>query len=164
MGVVKIKRPPESFWERIYLLEVLRGMAITIRHALLSWITPEHRPTFEYPEVKRPVAERFRGRHVLRRRDDGSPRCVACFCCQTVCPSMAIAIEAEEVDDPAVEKRPREFNINMLRCIFCGMCVEACPKDAIRLTHEYELANQTREQLQYGLEDLLEPVDGGKGR
>jgi NADH-quinone oxidoreductase subunit I len=164
MGVVKIKRPEQTLWERVYLFEVLRGMAITIKHAILSFFTPAHRPTFEYPEVKRPVAERFRGRHELRRRADGTPKCVACYCCQTVCPSLAIDIVAEEVDDPAVEKRPQQFDINMVRCIFCGMCVEACPKDAITLTQQYELANQTREQLQYRLEDLLEPRDGKKGR
>ena len=32
------------------------------------------------------------------------------------------------------EKRPKSFEINMLRCIFCGYCVEACPEDAIQMT------------------------------
>jgi NADH-quinone oxidoreductase subunit I len=32
-------------------------------------------------------------------------------------------------DDPwaKVEKRPREFDIDMIRCIYCGMCEEVCP-------------------------------------
>jgi NADH-quinone oxidoreductase subunit I len=40
------------------------------------------------------------------------------------------------------------------------MCVEACPKDAIVMTQDFELAEQTREKLLYELDDLLEP----KGR
>ena len=159
MGVVKINRPPQNWWERVYLFEIARGMGITLKHALLSWFKPGHMPTYQYPEERRPIADRWRGRHVLRRREDGTPRCVACYCCQTACPSNAIDITAEESDDPAVEKRPKEFRINYLRCIFCGMCVEACPKDAIVMTKEFELANQTREDLQYRLVDLLE---GGK--
>ncbi len=159
MGVKQIHRPPKNLWERVYVFEIARGLGITLKHALLSWFRPGHMPTYEYPEVKRPLAERFRGRHRIRRRPDGSPACVACYCCQTVCPPQCIDITAEESDDPAVEKRPREFRINLLRCIFCGMCVEACPKDAIYMTHDYELADRTREKLQLDLEDLLE--DGG---
>ena len=148
MGVKQIYRPPKNLWERLYIFEIARGLGITLKHALLSWFKPGHMPTYEYPEVKRPLAERFRGRHRIRKR--------ACYCCQTVCPSGCIDIVAEESDDPAMEKRPKEFKINLLRCIFCGMCVEACPKDAIYMSHDYELANRTREQLKLGLEDLLD--------
>ena len=157
MAVIKVHRPPKTLWERMYIFEIARGLGITMKHALLSWFKPGHKLTWEYPEQKRPVAERFRGRHRIRRRPDGSPTCVACYCCQTVCPSGAIEIVAEEAEDPGVEKRPKSFRINMLRCIFCGMCIEACPKDAIYMTQDYELADQTREQLQYHLDDLLDP-------
>jgi len=160
MGVKKINRPKQDWWERLYVFEMARGMSITLRHAVLSWVKPEHRPCYEYPEVRRPVAERFRGRHRIRQREDGSPSCVACYCCQTACPSNAIEIVAEESENPEVEKRPKTFTINMLRCIFCGMCVEACPKDAIYMTHDYELADQSREQLRYGLEVLMKPEEG----
>jgi NADH-quinone oxidoreductase subunit I len=156
MGIIKINRPEENWWERIYLLEIARGLGITIRHAFLSLFTKDHITTYQYPEEQRPIPERSRGLHKLRRRKDGTPVCVACYCCQTACTPNAIDIVAEESDDPAVEKRPKEFRINMLRCIFCGMCVEACPKDAIYMTKEFELADNTREKLQYNLEDLLE--------
>jgi NADH-quinone oxidoreductase subunit I len=159
MGVVKIHRPPQNWWERVYLFEIARGLGITIKHAFLTWFKPGYMRTYQYPEHKKPVAERFRGRHLLLRRPDGSPKCVACYCCQTACPPDAIDIVAEESDDPEIEKRPKEFNINMIRCIFCGMCVEACPKDAIIMTKNYELANNTRESLQFGLNDLLETKD-----
>ena len=160
MTVKKIHRPPQNWWERLYVFEIARGLGITMKHAILSWVKPGHMPTYQYPEERRPVADRFRGRHRIRRREDGTPTCVACYCCQTVCPPNAIEIDAEESDDPAVEKQPKSFRINMLRCIYCGMCVEACPKDAIYMTHDFEFANQTREQLQFELEDLLDPEKG----
>ena len=165
MGVIKINRPKQDWWERAYIFEIARGMGITIKHAFLSLFKKGHITTYQYPEEKRPVAERFRGLHKLRRREDGSPVCVACYCCQTACTPMAIDIIAEESDDPSIEKRPKEFRINMLRCIFCGMCVEACPEDAIYMTQEYELADNTREKLQYHIVDLLdEGTPSKKGR
>lgn len=162
MGVVKVNRPPKDWWERVYIFEIIRGLGITIKHAALSLFKKGYIPTYQYPEVRRPMSERFRGKHMIRRRPDGSPTCVACYCCQTVCTPGAINIVAEESPDPDIEKRPKEFNINMIRCIFCGMCVEACPKDAIVMTQEFELADETRERLQYGLNDLLEPEKGDR--
>ena len=159
MGVIKILRPKQDLWERMYLPALFCGLGITLRHLFHTWFKPSERPTFEYPEERRPIAERFRGRHRLRRRPDGTPVCVACYCCQTACPPQCIDIEAEESEDPAIEKRPAGFRINMLRCIYCGMCVEACPKDAIYMTKDFEFANDTREKLQFGLEELLDPRD-----
>ena len=160
MGVIKINRPEESWWEKVYVLEVVRGLGITIKHAALSLFKKGYIPTYQYPEEMRPMSDRFRGRHKLRRRPDGSPVCVACYCCQTVCTPNAIDIIAEESPTESIEKRPKEFRINMLRCIFCGMCVEACPKDAIYMTKEFELARNTREKLQFTLNDLLEDNEG----
>ena len=159
MGVKQIHRPPLDWWERLFLPEALRGLGITMAHMLKTWFVPGHKLTYEYPEEKRPVAPRFRGRHRLRRRPDGTPVCVSCYCCQTACPPRCIEITAEESPDPTIEKRPEDFQINMLRCIYCGMCVEACPCDAIYMTHDYEFADQTREQLMFHIDDLLDPVD-----
>lgn len=165
MGVIKINRPKQDWWERAYIFELGRGLGITIRHAFKSLFKKGHITTYQYPEEKRPVSERFRGLHKLRRREDGTPVCVACYCCQTICTPNCIDITAEESDDPNIEKRPVEFRINMLRCIFCGMCVEACPEDAIYMTQEYELADNTREKLNYYIVDLLdEGSPSGKGR
>lgn len=160
MGVIKINRPKAGLWERLYIPEVIRGLGITIKHATLSIFKKGHIPTYQYPEEMRPISDRFRGRHKLRRRPDGSPVCVACYCCQTVCTPNAIDIVAEESPDSSIEKRPKEFKINMLRCIFCGMCVEACPKDAIYMTKEFELSRNTREKLQFRINDLLEKKEG----
>ena len=45
----------------------------------------------------------------------------------------------------------------MIRCIFCGYCEEACPTEAIVLGHDYELADDHREDFVYTKERLLVP-------
>src|SRR5262245_6562916 len=72
-----------SFAERIYLPEILKGLRITLRHFFANIYLWGQRQvvTYQYPEQKRPVSPRWRGRHRLTVRDDGSPRCTACFLC-----------------------------------------------------------------------------------
>ena len=61
-----------------------------------------------------------------------------------------------EHPDPAIEKYPIRFDLNIMRCVFCGLCVEACPVDAIRMdTGKYELADESRDRLVYDLDFLL---------
>ena len=152
-----IDRPsPKSFWERIYLPEVLRGMMITARHFLRNLVKMKSRITIEYPEQRRPLPPGYRAEHRLMRRENGEIRCTACMLCATICPANCIEIEAEEVDDPRVEKRPKSFVIDELRCAFCGLCVEVCPCDAIRMdTGAYENASFDRSVLIYDKERLL---------
>ncbi len=161
IGVKKVARPRSmSAAETVYLLEIVRGLGVTMGHMLRNFVhqtNKDYIPTFEYPEERRTVPERYRGRHRLMKRDDGSPRCVACFCCQTACPANCITIVAGESPDPAIEKRPVSFDINMLRCVFCGMCAEACPCDAIRLdTGWFTPPDDSREKLIFPIDRLLE--------
>jgi NADH-quinone oxidoreductase subunit I len=139
--------------------EILRGMATTLRAMFEKPIT------IQYPEEKRPVRTRFKGRHVLKRYENGLEKCIGCALCAAACPADAIFVEAAENTD---EKRysPGEryastYEINMLRCIFCGYCEDACPTEAIVLGDNYELSFTNRDQTIYTREMLLEPVTDG---
>ncbi len=157
IGVKTLKKPEKmSFSERVYLVEIVKGLGVTLNHFVSNLVNPRRIPTIDYPEVKRPVPPRFRGRHRLTKRENGTPNCVACFCCATACPARCITIEAGEHPDPKIEKYPVRFDIDMLRCVFCGMCVEACPEDAIRMdTGWYTLPERNRRNLVYSIDMLL---------
>lgn len=147
----------QTLWERAYIPEIIRGLLITGRHFLKNLIFMNRRMTVEYPDEKRELPPGYRAEHRLMKREDGSLRCTACMLCATICPSSCIDIEAEEVEDPAIEKRAKIYTINELRCVFCGFCVEACPCDAIRMdTGRYENASFNRSTLIYTKEKLLE--------
>jgi NADH-quinone oxidoreductase subunit I len=141
------------------LTELARGMWTTLRTMF------EKPVTFQYPEVKRPVRERFRGRHELKRFDNGLEKCIGCALCAAACPADAIFVEAAENTD-AIRYSPGEryastYEINMLRCIFCGFCEDACPTEAIVLEHNYELSFTDRKQAIYPKDMLLVPVPPG---
>ena len=138
------RREEMTFWERLYVIEVVKGVIQTSSHLLkylftyllqVVGIKTAERPwvTFEYPDESRPYAARYRGRHRLTLNDDGSVRCTACFLCATACPASCIYIEASEHDDSSIEKFPNRYEIDTLLCVYCGYCVEACPVDAIRM-------------------------------
>lgn len=141
------------------LREFLRGLTVTFRSLF------ERPVTIQYPEVKRPVRTRFKGRHFLQRYENGLEKCIGCSLCAAACPADAIFVEAAENTD---EKRfsPGEryastYEINMLRCIFCGYCEDACPTEAIVLGDNYELSFTDRRQAIYGKELLLVTVPNG---
>jgi NADH-quinone oxidoreductase subunit I len=151
-----------SFWERLYIGEIFRGLGITIRHVIRNILHTSEMPTLQYPEEKRVYSPRFRGRHRLMQRDDGSPRCVACMMCSTACPADCIHIVAQEHPDPTIEKAPASFDIDLLRCVYCGMCEEACPCDAIRMdTGIYEILAESRGQFFVDKDFLLNNTTDG---
>ena len=164
---MKVTAPALGLRERLYIFEVVQGLALTARHFFANFsrhllrslgfpVGRGETVTYEYPEERRPFARRLRTRHRLTRREDGSPRCVACMMCETVCPARCIHIVATEHPDPNVEKMPKTFDIDLGVCVFCGFCVEACPEDAIRMdTGIVELASYTREGMIYRLDQLL---------
>ncbi len=153
---MKVPSPKLTFWERIYVAEIVRGLSVTVRHLLRNLFRQSEMPTVQFPEEIKPVALRHRSRHRLTVREDGTPKCVACMCCPTACPANCIHIIAEEADAPWKEKRPLVFEIDLLRCVFCGFCVEACPEDAIRMdTGEVTIVGTRRQDFIVGLDFLM---------
>ena len=123
-------RKGASFQEKLYLIEIFKGMATTMGHFLRNLLDNSKLYVRHYPEVAPEIPVRWRGRHRLTTHEDGTVKCVACFMCQTNCPAKCIMIEAGERDDGVAEKVPVRFNIDLLECIYCGYCVEACPLDS----------------------------------
>lgn len=140
-------------------LEILRSLKVTFRSMF------EKPVTVQYPEVKRPVEARFKGRHILKRYDNGLEKCIGCSLCAAACPADAIFVEAAENTDEERyspgERYASTYEINMLRCIFCGYCEDACPTEAIVLGDNYELSFTDRRQSIYTRELLLQPVQNG---
>jgi len=111
--------------------------------------------TLNYPYEKGPLSPRFRGEHALRRYPNGEERCIACKLCEAICPAQAITIEAGPRRNDGTRRTIR-YDIDMTKCIYCGFCQEACPVDAIVEGPNFEFAVETREELSYSKEKLLE--------
>ncbi|KAH7643431.1 NADH dehydrogenase (ubiquinone) 23 kDa subunit [Dermatophagoides farinae] len=135
----------------IMYAELISGMGVVLGQMF------KEPATINYPFEKGPLSPRFRGEHALRRYPSGEERCIACKLCEAICPAQAITIEAEERSDGS--RRTTRYDIDMTKCIYCGFCQEACPVDAIVEGPNFEYATETREELLYNKEKLLENGD-----
>jgi NADH-quinone oxidoreductase subunit I len=142
----------------IGLGQILRAMGLTLKYFFKKPIT------VQYPKEPVKLYPRFRGRHLLRRHEDGPyaglERCIGCALCAAYCPTQCIYVQAGENID-GVQRSPGEryaeiYEINLLRCMFCGYCEEACPTGAIVMHREFALADYSRESLLYTQDRLLQ--------
>ena len=137
------------------LYQLLRAMGVTFRYLFVKPIT------VQYPEEKVRLYPRFRGRHELQQ-ENGLELCVGCGLCAAYCPAACIYVEAAENTEgerhSEGERYAQVYEINLSRCIFCGYCEEACPTGAIKLKHEFALADYGRDDLLYDKGRLLTPA------
>src|SRR6187455_2778613 len=135
-------------------VDTLKGFGVTFKQIFKKPLT------MQYPEYKRPVYPRFRGRHRLWRHENGLEKCVGCSLCAAACPADCIrVVAAENTADNQVsagERYAAVYEINMSRCIFCGYCELACPFDAITMQQDYELSDYERTDLIFTKEMLLQ--------
>src|SRR6266852_1357077 len=152
--------PPNPEGKRTNVAADIGALATGLKTTLGEFFSPM--VTTEYPEDKSPRSERYRGRHYLRRYENGLERCIGCELCAAACPvGCILVIAAENTDENRVspgERYAKTYEINMLRCIFCGYCEDACPVQAIVLGTEYALSHTSREKFIYPKEKLLEPL------
>ena len=137
--------------KRLLLLDILKGMWLVLKYMVKSKVT------LNYPYEKGKISPRFRGEHALRRYPNGEERCIACKLCEAVCPSQAITIVSDEREDGT--RRTVRYDIDMTKCIYCGLCEEACPVQAIVMGPNFEFSKETREELLYTKEKLLDNGD-----
>ena len=170
MSYTPVKRPKFSFLDKIYVVELAKGLAITLKHIALSLLGKSRSKKdfngkgvgacMPFPEQRWDdnLPDYYRGAPTLVRGEDGRERCVSCQLCEFICPARAIRITPGEVSPEAScqkqEKAPAEFEIDMLRCIYCGMCQEACPEQAIFLSKEYLITATDRKDAVRNKEEL----------
>lgn len=163
MATIKVTRPKLTLLEKLYFPSIVKGMFVTFKHALKSlrgksiggdsMNTSGLGITMQYPEQKWDdhLPEYYRGVPTLVTDEQDRERCVSCQLCEFICPPKAITIMPGEIesDDPwaKVEKRPKEFEIDMTRCIYCGMCEEVCPEQAIFLRKDYSMTGLSRADM-----------------
>ena len=117
---------------------LLLGLGVTFKNLFSKPVT------FSYPEEKRIMPERYRGRHFLNRDENGLERCIGCSLCSINCPVNCIHVVSAE-NDPDHPVSPGEryaeiYEINLLRCI---------------LREHYELADYDRDIYIATKSDLL---------
>ena len=130
------------------MVDFIKGFGLGMRY----FFAPK--ATINYPHEKGPLSPRFRGEHALRRYPNGEERCIACKLCEAICPAQAITIDAEPRDDGS--RRTTRYDIDLIKSFYCGSFQVARPVAAIVEGPNFEFATETREELFYNKDKLLD--------
>jgi NADH-quinone oxidoreductase subunit I len=130
---------------------IIKGMAVTAKNFLGSYVSKERLTTIQYPEERQPLAEAVRQFPFLVF-DGNDPmaglRCVACQICEKECPPKCIYIAKSKDKKPDYIGKPQlypaTFDIDLSVCMSCQICVEVCPFDAIKMDTDFELSTGDR--------------------
>ncbi len=153
---------------KVYGVELVRGLGITLKHFVMSYVAgfrraryrgpvpqdPNDRGIFtvQYPEERLATPERFRvlpvlifdGKEVEKWKPE-TERCTACGICAKVCPPQCIWIVQDKNADGKPLPKASKFYIDVDVCMNCGLCAEFCPFDAIKMDHHFELGGGERD-------------------
>jgi NADH-quinone oxidoreductase subunit I len=165
-------------------LGIAKGLGITLKHFLMTYwedlvlfVRGYTRETVQsvrqspyghglftvcYPEERLRIPERFRFVPFLvydEVNGERQVRCTSCGICAKVCPPQCIWIVRSTGPDGRPVPTPAEFYIDIDVCMNCGFCAEFCPFDAIKMDHDFELADYDRYVGHiHDLERLLKPA------
>ena len=130
---------------------IIKGMAVTAKNFLGSYVSAERLPTIQYPEERQVLHEAVRNFPFLVFDGDDAQkglRCVACQICEKECPPKCIYILKSKDKKPdymgKAQFYPAKFDIDVSVCMSCQICVEVCPFDAIKMDNEFELSTSDR--------------------
>lgn len=102
--------------------------------------------TVQYPLVRRPLPERWRGGTfaLTTDKETGEENCIGCKLCERICPSQIITVEMEKHSGRGWAKG---FVLRLEACLQCELCVQVCPTDAIVMLQGMERPTTDRENL-----------------
>src|SRR5215471_3615729 len=130
---------------------IIKGMAVTAKNFLGSYVSEERLTTIQYPEERQELKEATRQFPFLVFDGDDwqkGLRCVACQICEKECPPKCIYIEKSKDKKPdymgKAQFYPATFDIDLSVCMSCQICVEVCPFDAIKMDTDFELSTDDR--------------------
>ncbi len=130
---------------------IIKGMAVTAKNFLGSYVSEDRLTTIQYPEERQTLQEAVRQFPFLVFDGDDwqkGLRCVACQICEKECPPKCIYIEKSKDKKPDYIGKPQlypaTFDIDLSVCMSCQICVEVCPFDAIKMDTDFELSTDNR--------------------
>lgn len=124
---------------------VMLGMYTVLKHVGRDPITTG------YPNKMPELYPASRHRLALNvNPETGEHLCIACKQCERVCPDGCITV----IPHDTVKAKSSQFYLDHGLCMFCGLCTEVCPTDCIINTVDFEMSEETREDLVYDIRRL----------